>query len=106
MNNFFKPTRFGRLLRAHWAEKWREYAWFVAVLAMLDVVALVIVFVSVYGSGLYPFQFMGQGRNSSNSTVSPSKVQKLAVGTSIQPPSSASKGSDTTAMPPRDSDQR
>ena len=62
MNNFFKPTRFGRLLRAHWAEKWREYAWFVAVLAMLDVVALVIVFVSVYGSGLYPFQFRGQAQ--------------------------------------------
>ncbi|MFZ3001555.1 MAG: hypothetical protein WA071_14600 [Undibacterium umbellatum] len=60
MNNFFSPTRFGRLLRAHWAEKWREYAWFVAVLVMLDLIFMAIFFSSDRHTLLRQFQFVGQ----------------------------------------------
>ncbi len=42
MSDFFDVTRFARLLRAHWAESWREYAWFVGVLAILDLVIMVV----------------------------------------------------------------
>jgi|GEM_PF-1278012 len=44
MNNFFNPTRFARLMYAHWAEKRREYVWFFAVLAMLDLIFMAIFF--------------------------------------------------------------
>ncbi|PXX34927.1 hypothetical protein [Undibacterium pigrum] len=60
MNNFFNPIRFGRLLRAHWAEKRREYAWFVAVLVMLDLVAMVFSFAKSDNSPFNEFQFRGQ----------------------------------------------
>jgi len=60
MSNFFNPTRFGRLLRAHWAEKRREYVWFVAVLVMLDLVAMVFTFAKDYSSSFDVFQFRGQ----------------------------------------------
>ncbi|MFZ6643548.1 hypothetical protein ACO0LL_27750 [Undibacterium sp. TC4M20W] len=42
MTDFFDIQRFGRLLRAHWAESWREYAWFAGVLAILDLVIMVV----------------------------------------------------------------
>lgn len=36
MNQTFDPSRFLRLLRAHWAESWKTYAWFVGVSAILN----------------------------------------------------------------------
>ena len=60
MNRFFDIARFGRLLRAHWAESWREYAWFAGVAAMLDLIFIVI-FLNATPRGSYSaFQFNGQ----------------------------------------------
>jgi hypothetical protein len=36
MNQTFDPSRFLRLLRAHWAESWKTYAWFVGVSAVVN----------------------------------------------------------------------
>lgn len=41
MNQVFDAARFLRLLRAHWAESWRSYAWFFVVCAILNGVVLV-----------------------------------------------------------------
>ncbi|PXX34925.1 hypothetical protein [Undibacterium pigrum] len=60
MNNFFNPTRFSRLLDAHWAEKRREYVWFFAVLAMLDLIFMVIFLGTGHHALLRQFQLSGQ----------------------------------------------
>ncbi|MES2041044.1 MAG: hypothetical protein V4495_24770 [Pseudomonadota bacterium] len=60
MTDFFDINRFGRLLRAHWAESWREYAWFAGALVMLDLIAIVISFSTTSGSMIWQFQFQGQ----------------------------------------------
>lgn len=62
MNNFFDPIRFAHLLRAHWAEKWREYAWFAAALAMLDLIFMAIFFSTDRHTLLRQFQYAGQAQ--------------------------------------------
>ena len=42
MNQTFEWNRFLRLLRAHWAENWKSYAWFFAVAAIVNGVFLVL----------------------------------------------------------------
>ncbi|MFZ6778741.1 hypothetical protein ACO0LD_18110 [Undibacterium sp. Ji83W] len=60
MTDFFDINRFGRLLRAHWAESWREYAWFAGALVMLDLIAMAISFSTDSGNVYWAFQFQGQ----------------------------------------------
>jgi hypothetical protein len=60
MNDFFEWERFVRLLRAQWAESWREYAWFIAVTAMIDVIFILIMFSSESRNSFSSFQFSGQ----------------------------------------------
>ncbi len=60
MIDFFDIQRFGRLLRAHWAESWREYAWFFGALVGLDLVVMVLT-VSLDGlRSNYQFTYGGQ----------------------------------------------
>jgi len=60
MSHHFNAARFGRLWRAHWAESWRTYAWFVGVTAMVDVVFIGIFLSTESRSALRAFQFDGQ----------------------------------------------
>lgn len=60
MTDFFDMERFGRLLRAHWAESWREYAWFAGVLVMLDLIVMAISFGADASNNYWQFQFQGQ----------------------------------------------
>ena len=60
MTDFFDINRFGRLLRAHWAESWREYAWFAGALVMLDLIAIAISFSTESSHVFWPFQYKGQ----------------------------------------------
>lgn len=60
MSDFFDVDRFGRLLRAHWAENWRGYAWFAAFLVMLDLILVAICFGKALGGSFVEFQFSGQ----------------------------------------------
>ncbi len=60
MSDFFNGTRFARLLRAHWAESWRGYVWFAAVLIMLDLILMAICFGKPLDSSFRAFQFEGQ----------------------------------------------
>lgn len=60
MTDFFDMERFGRLLRAHWAESWREYAWFAGVLVVLDLIAMLLSFSLDYRSAFSQFQYQGQ----------------------------------------------
>jgi hypothetical protein len=54
----FDLRRFQRLARAHWAETWRRYAWFVAAGALLHLVISIISFAS--GHGFTAFTTDGQ----------------------------------------------
>lgn len=60
MNNVFDSARFARLWRAHWAESWRDYAWFVGILAMINLINILISF-SLDDTNTYSqFRFGGQ----------------------------------------------
>ncbi|MFZ6743808.1 hypothetical protein ACO0LC_11315 [Undibacterium sp. JH2W] len=56
----FDFQRFARLLRAHWAESWREYAWFAAALAMLDLIFMAIFLSGSSGNSFLQFKFESQ----------------------------------------------
>ncbi|BBB68400.1 hypothetical protein UNDYM_4147 [Undibacterium sp. YM2] len=60
MTDFFDMQRFVHLLRAHWAESWREYAWFAGVLMILDLIAMAISFATQSGYSYREFEFQGQ----------------------------------------------
>lgn len=60
MNNYFDITRFGRLCLAQWAENWREYAWFAAVGAMINLIFILIIFSSEAPNSFHSFNFEGQ----------------------------------------------
>src|SRR5207342_1092026 len=45
----FDLHRFGRLARAHWAETWRKYAWFLAAGVLLHLVISIICFAGKKG---------------------------------------------------------
>ncbi|MFZ6875747.1 hypothetical protein ACO0LF_27075 [Undibacterium sp. Di27W] len=59
-NSIFDFSRFGRLLRAHWAENWRDYAWFAGVLIILDLITMAIAFSKDSSYSL--FQYSGQAQ--------------------------------------------
>jgi len=44
MSNFFDSARFARLWRAHWAESWRDYTWFVGIMVMINLIIILISF--------------------------------------------------------------
>jgi hypothetical protein len=61
MNQFFDFTRFGRLLRSHWAENHRTYGWFAAVVAIVDAIVMVLCFVGAASNHQYEaFRFESQ----------------------------------------------
>jgi hypothetical protein len=62
MSEFFDAQRFFRLARAHFAEHRREYFWFAAGAALVDVVIQIIAFsLEMHGGRLFmEFQFSGQ----------------------------------------------
>lgn len=61
MSALFDGLRFGRLWRAHWAENWREYAWFAGVAAMVDLIFIIIYFSADSSDRSFrTFQFDGQ----------------------------------------------
>ena len=60
MNEFFEPARFVHLLRAQWAECWREYLWFVGIAAIVDIIFMLIFFSGEANGALHSFQFDGQ----------------------------------------------
>ena len=58
--NLFNPSRFMRLLRAHFAESWRGYAWLLSVAAMLDFIFIALVFALDSRRKFSPLEFDAQ----------------------------------------------
>lgn len=53
MTPFFDASRFGRLMRSHWAENRRTYGWFAAVAAIVDVIVIALFFAASASSHRY-----------------------------------------------------
>jgi hypothetical protein len=53
MNPFFDASRFGRLMRSHWAENRRTYGWFAAVAAIVDAIVIVLFFAGASSNHRY-----------------------------------------------------
>ncbi|MFZ6768060.1 hypothetical protein ACO0LM_13445 [Undibacterium sp. Di26W] len=60
MSNFFDSARFARLWRAHWAESWRDYAWFVGIMAMINLISILISFTTDTERTFSQFHFGSQ----------------------------------------------
>ncbi|MES2951310.1 MAG: hypothetical protein V4858_22495 [Pseudomonadota bacterium] len=60
MTTHFDVARFCRLWRAHWAESWRDYAWFAGVTAIVDLVFIAFFFSTESRSSFSTFRFGGQ----------------------------------------------